>query len=148
MKKAQHEEHYILIREDALPEVYRKVLDVKEKLVQDAHLSVNQACKDMELSRSAFYKYRDMVYSYREAKRERAAAFMIRADASPVLFVRISEILQKHAARIIQFTQKEDAQARSGIYLLIQYAETADLKQLRSELQHIRNVIQVECFDS
>ena len=57
-------ENWILVRADALPEVYHKVLAAQNALATGACSSVSEAVRTHGLSRSAFYKYKDAVAVY------------------------------------------------------------------------------------
>ncbi len=54
----------MLVRSDALPEVYRKVLAVQTALASGRCASVSEAVRQSGLSRSAYYKYKDTVAPY------------------------------------------------------------------------------------
>ena len=53
---------FYLIREDVLPESVIKTLKVKDALKNNSNLSIYDAVKQFNLSRSAFYKYRDTIF--------------------------------------------------------------------------------------
>mgnify|MGYP002721542693 FL=1 len=53
---------FYLIREDVLPESVVKTLKVKDALKNDPKLSIYDAVKQYDLSRSAFYKYRETIF--------------------------------------------------------------------------------------
>ena len=53
---------FYLIREDVLPESVIKTLKVKDALKNNANLSIYDAVKQFNLSRSAFYKYRETIF--------------------------------------------------------------------------------------
>lgn len=53
---------FYLIREDVLPESVIKTLKVKDTLKNNSNLSIYDAVKQFNLSRSAFYKYRETIY--------------------------------------------------------------------------------------
>lgn len=53
---------FYLIREDVLPESVVKTLKIKDVLKSDPSLSIFEAVKQFDLSRSAFYKYRDTIF--------------------------------------------------------------------------------------
>ncbi|WP_105962851.1 ACT domain-containing protein [Staphylococcus chromogenes] len=59
---------YYLISEDVLPYVVSKVLRVKEALNDNPSLTVQEAVKIHDCSRSAFYKYRDTIFPLDEVK--------------------------------------------------------------------------------
>lgn len=52
---------YYLVREEDLPEVFLRILAVRKRLQKEPGLSVSRACAACNLSRSAFYKYRDSI---------------------------------------------------------------------------------------
>lgn len=55
------QDEYYLIRSDVLPDVFHKVILVKQLVDKENGLSINQACKRVKISRSAYYKYREAV---------------------------------------------------------------------------------------
>ena len=69
MDKNDNKKFY-LIREDVLPESVVKTLQIKEVLKNDPSLSIFEAVKQFDLSRSAFYKYRDTIFPVDEKLEE------------------------------------------------------------------------------
>ncbi|NLF21276.1 MAG: hypothetical protein GX588_07665, partial [Clostridiaceae bacterium] len=57
---------YLLIKADVLPEVFNNVMEVKALLQTGQVASVNEAVKQVGMSRSAFYKYRDSVQAWQD----------------------------------------------------------------------------------
>lgn len=53
---------FYLIREDVLPESVIKTLKVKDTLKNNSNLSIYDAVKQFNLSRSAFYKYKETIF--------------------------------------------------------------------------------------
>ncbi|WP_278275492.1 ACT domain-containing protein [Staphylococcus epidermidis] len=53
---------FYLIREDVLPESVIKTLKVKDAIKNNSNLSIYDAVKQFNLSRSAFYKYRETIF--------------------------------------------------------------------------------------
>ena len=49
------QEDYYLIRSDVLPEVFHKVISVKQLVDREDSVSINEACKRVKISRSAYY---------------------------------------------------------------------------------------------
>jgi chorismate mutase len=52
-----------------LPQVYEKVIAAKELLRTGDALTIQEACKAVGLSRSAFYKYKDSVYDFMSSEK-------------------------------------------------------------------------------
>ena len=61
MDKKEYHKFY-LIREDVLPESVIKTLKIKDALKENSKLSIYDAVQRFDLSRSAFYKYRDTIF--------------------------------------------------------------------------------------
>lgn len=55
-----------LVRLSALPEVYLKVLKAKQMLASGDAKTASEAALLCGISRSAFYKYKDCIFSYNE----------------------------------------------------------------------------------
>lgn len=60
------ENKMLMVRADALPEVFTKVVEAKKLLAANRTMSIGEAAGAVGLSRSAFYKYRNRVFSYGE----------------------------------------------------------------------------------
>lgn len=58
--------HFLLVEGDAAPDVFLKVLEVKKLLASGKVHSVNEAVRKADISRSAFYKYKDKVHAFNE----------------------------------------------------------------------------------
>ena len=54
----------LLVKADVLPEVFAKVVEAKRLLSCQKAKSASEAARMCGISRSAFYKYRDSVFSY------------------------------------------------------------------------------------
>lgn len=55
-------EEYLLVNAAALPDVFLRVLEAKELLASGRAGSVSQAVKQADVSRSAYYKYKDHIF--------------------------------------------------------------------------------------
>ncbi len=60
-KAAKSQDNYYIVREDVLPEVFLKVMEVKRLLDLKRVGSVNEAVRRVGISRSAYYKYRKSI---------------------------------------------------------------------------------------
>lgn len=82
----------VLVDKKVLPEVFDKVLLAKSYLSKDIAKNSTDACKLAELSRSAFYKYKDSVFFYEDKDKGRLVTYYLKlSDQTGVL----SEVLQK-----------------------------------------------------
>lgn len=66
---------YYIVEASALPEIFLKVVEAKRLLATGEAATVNEATKKMEISRSAFYKYRDSVQPFRDMSNSQIITF-------------------------------------------------------------------------
>lgn len=62
----EHRTQLIVVDASVLPDVIGKVLEVKKLLAGREEKSSAAACKRVGISRSAYYKYKNCVYSYED----------------------------------------------------------------------------------
>jgi chorismate mutase len=65
------EQRFYLVREDILPEAVLKTIQAKELLARGEVKTIHEAVEKVELSRSAFYKYKDGIYPLNKLEKER-----------------------------------------------------------------------------
>jgi len=63
--------NFYLVSDIILPEAIKKTIKVKELLRNDDRVTVQEAVRQFDLSRSAFYKYKDYVFPFYDASREK-----------------------------------------------------------------------------
>lgn len=66
---------YYIVEASALPEIFLKVVEAKQLLATGEAATVNEATKMMNISRSAFYKYRDVVQPFRDMSNSQIITF-------------------------------------------------------------------------
>ena len=81
--------NYYIVEADALPEIFRKVVEARRMLDTGEAETVNQAVQLTGISRSAFYKYRDAVRPFQDMLHGRIVTFQIMMKDEPgILFPR------------------------------------------------------------
>ena len=64
-------DEYFIVRREALPTVFLKVMEAKRLLNTGAAKSAAEAARMVDISRSAFYKYKDMIAPYENTEESR-----------------------------------------------------------------------------
>lgn len=88
---------YYLIKANALPEVFVKVTEAKALLETGAARTVAEAVEAVDLSRSAFYKYKDAIAPFRDMKRDNITTLHIKLHDKPGKLAAVLSILPKRA---------------------------------------------------
>lgn len=68
---------YYVISQNVLPEVFLKVVAVKEILEKNKMLTVQEATEQVGISRSSFYKYRDAIFPFYDKEKGKAITMLI-----------------------------------------------------------------------
>ena len=125
---------YYIVEASALPEVFLKVAEAKRLLATGQASTVNEATKLTDISRSAFYKYRDAVQPFQRAHVSRIITFQfILQDAPGVL----SAILTTYANQNANILTINSITPSNGCALVTISAETTDMAVSLEELLHV-----------
>ena len=142
MKK---EPKYYIVEASALPEVFLKVAEAKRLLQTGLAATVNDATKMTDISRSAFYKYRDAVLPFQNMMLGRVITLQFLLHDEPGLLSTILTILADRKANI-QTINSIIPTNRCAVVTIS--AETRDvtvpLEDLLRELGQIPGVIKAE----
>ena len=130
MKKSQ----LIVANADILPEVFTKVLEVKKLIVCKDEKSLASACKRVGISRSAYYKYKDSVFSYEELFTRRIVNMYLLLTDSPGVLSNALAFLHSLKANILTVNQSipVDGAAAVNISLRLTDDEDKELERLNS----------------
>ena len=88
-------ENYLIIHKDILPDYYEKVIEARRLVESGKVKDVSQAVKQVGISRSTYYKYKDYILEPTELDSGRKAVLSMLLDHEPgvlsTLLTRISE---------------------------------------------------------
>lgn len=89
---------YFLVDASVLPELFPKVIEVKKLLSLDPKRPVNETVREVGISRSAYYKYKDCVFPFYETSRGKVITLLfVVEDFSGILANIIGEIAKADA---------------------------------------------------
>ncbi len=125
---------YYIVEASALPEVFLKVAEAKRLLVTNEAKTVNQACKLTDISRSAFYKYRDAIATFDKKTMSRAVTFQFMLHDEPGV---LSAILTELAQQDVNLLTVNSIVPSYGTALVTITAEISDLEATLEELLHL-----------
>ena len=95
----------IVAESKILPEVFTKVLEVKKLMAQKGEKRFASACKRVGISRSAYYKYKDSVFSYEELFTRRIVNLYLLLNDSPGVLSSVLVFLHSLNANILTVNQ-------------------------------------------
>ena len=136
---------YYIVEASALPEVFLKVAEAKRLLSTGEATTVNEATRMTDISRSAFYKYRDAVLPFRNMMTGRVVTFQILLHDEPGQLAEILNVFTQANANIITINSIVPT---NGTAVVTISAETMDLnvslEAMLHQLAETRGVVKAE----
>lgn len=115
---------YYIVEASALPEVFLKVAEAKRLLSTGEASTVNDATKMTDISRSAFYKYRDAILPFQHMMTARIITFQFMLHDEPGALSKILNELAGHGGNIQTINSIIPT---NGCALVTISAETSDM---------------------
>ena len=122
---------FYLVAADALPEVFLRVAEAKRMLQVGEAQTVGEAARRMNISRSAFYKYKDAVQPFQDMKAGRIITFYALLKDNPGVLSNYLSIFANSGANILTINQTIPTNGCAGVTIS---AETSDMKEGLDEM--------------
>ena len=136
---------YILVDAKAAPEVLFKTVEAKRLLAGRKHKTINEVLEEVQISRSAFYKYRDHVFSYRDAGYDKMLTLSFVLEDQPGVLSEVLTVLSKAQVNVLTINQNIPINGVAHVTMSISIdALTSDVGTLLSELESTRGVNRAE----
>ncbi|SHK47422.1 ACT domain-containing protein [Desulforamulus aeronauticus] len=138
------EPKYYLVQEDILPEAILKTVLAKELLLRGAANTVNEAVEKVDLSRSAFYKYKDKVFPFHQWSKGKIVTLELLMQHQPGVLSTVLNIIASVKGSILTINQNLPLQGLANATLSIETAEmNQDLEELLKIIHEIAGVQEV-----
>ncbi|MBD8026819.1 ACT domain-containing protein [Ureibacillus sp. Re31] len=148
MKNVANQRYY-LVREDVLTDAMQKTLEAKHLLQSGAVSSIWDAVKEVDLSRSAFYKYRDAVFPFHSIVRERILTIFIQLQDEKGTLAKLLEIISTAHCNILTIHQTIPIQGRANVTLSLDVTSMEiELDDLLQQLKKLEFVESAEVISS
>ena len=124
---------YLIVHKSVLPDSFEDVVMAKE-LIEIEKISVSDACKKMNISRSTFYKYKDFVYSPSHYYGKKII-LSVKVDNNPGSLSAVLDCIAKNSGNIV--TIHQDTPIRNYAYI----TTTVDILQMEISLKELLDKI-------
>lgn len=141
----ENDSGFYLVREEILPEAIKKTIKVKEMLKSGEAKTVNKAVLMANLSRSAYYKYKDYVFPFFEASRNKIVAINLLLSNRPGVLSSVLNTISGDQGNVLTINQGIPRQGVASVALTIETALlTVDLEALLDKLRMAAGVKRLE----
>lgn len=136
---------YYIVEASALPEVFLKVAEAKRLLSTGEAATVNEATKMTDISRSAFYKYRDSVLPFQNMMTGRIITIQLLLHDQPGLLSEILGVLAATKANIITINSIMPTNGTAVVTISAETNElTVSIEELLNTLGEMDSVVKAE----
>lgn len=136
---------YYLVEASALPEVFVKVMEAKALLETGEAHTVAEAVDKVDLSRSAFYKYKDAISPFRDMKRDTILTFHVLLHDRPGTLAALLSIFTESGANILTINQSIPSNGAALVTIsVLSENMVVSTDELISSLRAVRGVVNAE----
>ncbi len=134
----------VIVNDSVLPEIISKVLKAKKMRASGEAATSAEACRAVGISRSAYYKYKDSVFSYDEQFTNRIISiYCLLKDEKGVLSSIISKLYEL-GANILTINQNIPIDSVATVTVSVRYDGGEGTASLKSELAKVGGVVDVK----
>ncbi|SER73404.1 ACT domain-containing protein [Salipaludibacillus aurantiacus] len=142
-------DQFYLVREDMLPDAMLKTAEAKKILDSGKQYKINEVVKQVDLSRSAFYKYKDGIFPFHTMVKEKIITLSVHLEDQSGALSKLLSTVAQTGANVLTINQTIPLQGRATITLTIETAAmNSDVTVLLKKLESLEPVVKVELIGS
>ncbi|KAJ49005.1 chorismate mutase [Clostridium tetanomorphum] len=136
---------FLMIHTSVLPEVFEKVIEVKEMMKTGKIKEITEAVKIVGISRSTYYKYKDYVFTVSETMNNRKVIISLTLDHEPGTLSKILDIIASYEGNILTINQEIPINNTANVNITFDISNlNIELNALLDEIRNMEHVIKLE----
>jgi chorismate mutase len=136
---------FLIVSKGILPEAILKTAQAKELLAKGDVYTVNDAVERVGISRSAYYKYKDGVFPFYEASREKIITISLILENTAGVLSNVLNTIASFRANVLTINQGIPLQGIANVTISIENAGLIDTPEnLLGGLGEIQGVRKIE----
>ena len=136
---------FYIVAAEALPEIFIKVAEAKRMMQTGEAGTVGAATRQVGISRSAFYKYKDAVQPFNNMKTGHIITFYIMLKDNPGVLSDVLSIFAGSGANILTINQSIPTNGCAAVTISAETSRMAEsLEQLMADVTSLDGVLRFE----
>jgi len=149
LSRKEVDQKFFLVREDVLPEAMKKTLEAKALLERGAAESIWDAVQQVDLSRSAFYKYKDTVFPFHTIVKEKIISIFFFLEDKHGALSKLLSTVASCQCNVLTIHQTIPLQGRANVTLSLDVTEmNVNIDELLAKLRRLEFVAKVDVLSS
>ena len=135
---------YYIISEKVLPEIFKKVLSVKESLFNGSTKDVIEAVKKEGISRSTYYKYKDYIFPMNETIYSKKITLVVLLSHEAGTLSKVLDCIAYNKGNVITINQDIPINMAANVTITLDVSRIdGEIKGLLIKLRAVDNVVSV-----
>ena len=131
---------FLLVDSDVLPDVFMKVVKAKELLASGSVKNLSAAAQEVNISRSALYKYKDKIFDVSETKTVVAVHVVLMDELGALQ--KLLQLIAQYNVSIVTITQAAPVDGTAAVSLTLKVKDmVGDVDSLVEEMNKHRFVV-------
>ncbi|WP_416151955.1 ACT domain-containing protein [Salipaludibacillus sp. HK11] len=132
-----------------LPDAMLKTVEAKKLLDSGKEYKINEVVQKVNLSRSAFYKYKDGIFPFHTMVKEKIITLSIYLQDQSGSLSKLLSMIAQTGANVLTINQTIPLQGRATITITIETAAmNSDVTILLNKIDSLESVVKVELIGS
>ena len=133
--------NYLIVHKSILPDYYEKVLEARRLMASGKVKEVSQAVRQVGISRSTYYKYKDYLFEPSDIAGERKAVLSMMLDHTPGVLSSLLRVISEANASVLTITQSLPIHDMASVTLSLELgAMTLTMAELITALEAVPGV--------
>ncbi|WP_027626089.1 ACT domain-containing protein [Clostridium lundense] len=136
---------FLMIHTSVLPDVFEKVIEVKEMMKTGKVKEITEAVKIAGISRSTYYKYKDYVFTVSETMNNHKVIISLTLDHEPGTLSKILDKIASYKGNILTINQEIPINNTANVNITFDISNLKiELNNLLDEIRNMDHVIKLE----
>ncbi len=118
--------NYLIVHKSILPEYYEKVLECRRLMESGRVREVSQAVRQVGISRSTYYKYKDYIFEPSDLTGSRKAVFSMMLDHTPGVLSSLLASISQIGASVLTITQSLPIHNKASVTISIDLTDVTE----------------------
>ena len=129
-------DNYLIIHKSILPEYYEKVLEARRLLESGKARDVSQAVKEVGISRSTYYKYKEYILEPSEMAGGRKAVLSMLLTHEPGVLSALLGCISQAGASVLTITQSLPIRDQASVII------TLDISNIENSIDTVMRALE------